>query len=50
MMQASRANKSVSAYSKTGLCITVTFLWMLSRETHKSHLTVTGVQFFRLQI
>ena len=31
MMQASKANKSVSECSKTGLCITVKVLRMLSR-------------------
>ena len=47
MMQASKANESVSEYSKTGLCITVNVLRMLA---HESHLNVTGVQFFRLPI
>ena len=31
MMQASKANEGVSECSKTGLCETVTVLWMLSR-------------------
>ena len=31
MMQASKANESVSEYSKTGLCITVKVLRVLSR-------------------
>ena len=31
MIQASNANESVSEYSKTGLCITVKVLQMLSR-------------------
>ena len=50
-MQASKANESVSDCSKTGLCIyKVKGLRMVSRELHESHLNVTGVQFFRLQI
>ena len=37
MVQASIANESVSEYSKTGLCITVNVLRMLSRgNTQKS--------------
>ena len=37
MMQASKANESVSEYSKTGLCITVKIVRMLSRgNTQKS--------------
>ena len=37
MMQASKANESVSEYSKTGLCIKVKVLRMLSRgNTQKS--------------
>ena len=37
MMQASKANESVSEYSKTGLCITVKILRRLSRvNTQKS--------------
>ena len=37
MMQASKANESVSGYSKTGLCIKVNVLRMLSRgNTQKS--------------
>ena len=37
MMQASKANESVSEYSKTGLCIIVKVLRMLSRRnTQKS--------------
>ena len=37
MMQASKANENVSEYSKTGLCITVKVLRMLSRgNTQKS--------------
>ena len=37
LMQASKANESLSGYSKTGLCITVKFLWMLSQgNTQKS--------------
>ena len=31
MMQASKANKRVYECSKTGLCITVKILWVLSR-------------------
>ena len=40
MMQASKANESVSEYSKTGLCITVT------EDSHESNLNVTGVPIF----
>ena len=37
MMQAGKANESVSEYSKTGLCITVKVMQMLSRgNTQKS--------------
>ena len=37
MLQTSTANESVSEYLKTGLCITVHILWMLSRgNTQKS--------------
>ena len=46
MMQASKANESVSECSKTDLCMTVKVLRMLSR----GNFNVTGVQFFRLQI
>ena len=48
--QASKANESVTDSSKTGLCITVKVLPILSRRRHESHLKMTGVQFFRLQI
>ena len=47
MMQASKANESISECSKTGLCITVKVLRSCHEETHDSHLNVTRVQFFR---
>ena len=53
MMQASKANESVSECSKTVLYLTVRVLRIFNtchEETHESHLNVTGVQFFRLQM
>ena len=50
MMQASKAIESVSERSKTGLSITVKNIGCCHEETHESHLNVTGVQFFSLQI
>ena len=50
MIQASKANESVSECSKTGLCKTVKVLWMFREERHESHLNVIGVQFFHLQV
>ena len=47
MMQASKANESVSECSK--LCLPVEVLRLLSRGKHESQLNVTGVQCFRLQ-
>ena len=41
-MQASKANENVSECSKTGLCITVKVLQMLSKERRESHLNVIG--------
>ena len=41
MMQASKANESVSECSKTGLCITVKFYGCCHKETHESHLNMT---------
>ena len=50
MMQASKANESVSEYLKTGSCITVKVLRMLSRgNTQKSFKCDRG-PVFRLQI
>ena len=46
MMQASKTNESVSDSSKTGYA----YYGCYHEETHESHLNVTGVQFFRLQI
>ena len=45
-MQASKANESVSEYSKTWLCITVKVLRILSRGNTQSHLDVTGGPIF----
>ena len=45
-----RANESVSECSNTGLCKTVKVYGCCHEETHDSHLNVTGVQVFRLQI
>ena len=50
MMQASKTNESAPDSSKTGLCITVIFYGYCHGETHESHLNVTGVHFFMLQI
>ena len=49
MMQASKANESVSESSKTVLCIKKVY-GCCHEETHENHLNVTGVQFFSLQI
>ena len=50
MMLASKANESVSESSKTGLCIKKKVYGCFHEEIFESHLNVTGVQFFRLQI
>ena len=51
MMQASKANESVSEYSKTWLCIKVKNVAdVVPRKHKKSHFNVTGVQLFSLQI